>query len=75
MKQEHFYIVAATHKKFSLTEIGKLHLDDDSVKDILTRIKTELGLKELVYLSTCNRVEFLFTTKKTVNKAFLNSLY
>jgi glutamyl-tRNA reductase len=75
MKQDHFYIVAATHKKFSLTEIGKLHLDDASVKGILTHIKTELGLKELVYLSTCNRVEFLFTTKKSVNKAFLNNLF
>jgi glutamyl-tRNA reductase len=75
MKQEHFYIVATTHKKFSLTEIGKLHIDDVSVKGVLTKIKTELGLKELVYLSTCNRVEFLFTTKKTVNKTFLNILY
>ena len=75
MKQDHFYIVAATHKKFSLTEIGKLHVDDASEKGILTKIKTELGLKELVYLSTCNRVEFLFTTKKIVNKAFLNHLF
>ena len=75
MKQEHLYIVAVTHKNFSLTEIGKLHLDDTSEKAILTKIKTELGLKELVYLSTCNRVEFLFTTKKIVNKAFLAELF
>ena len=75
MKQDHFYVIAATHKKFSLAEIGKLHIDDVSVKDTLTQLKTELHLKELVYLSTCNRVEFLFTTKKTVNKAFLNTLF
>src|ERR1700744_190429 len=75
MKQEYFYTVAVTHKKFSLKEIGRLHADDDSVKNILTKIKTALHLKELVYLSTCNRVEFLFTTQKPVNKAFLNDLF
>ncbi|MEO8759781.1 MAG: glutamyl-tRNA reductase, partial [Bacteroidia bacterium] len=75
MKQENFYTVAVTHKKFSLTEIGKLHTDDVSVKAILTKLKTSLHLKELVYLSTCNRVEFLFTTQKPVNKAFLTDLF
>jgi glutamyl-tRNA reductase len=75
MRQEHFYTVAVTHKKFSLKEIGKLHTDDAYVKDILTTIKIELSLKELVYLSTCNRVEFIFTTKKPVNKAFLTQLF
>jgi glutamyl-tRNA reductase len=75
MKQEYFYTVAVTHKNFSLKEIGRLHAEDSDVKSILTKIKTELGLKELVYLSTCNRVEFLFTTKKPVNKAFLGNLF
>lgn len=75
MKQEYFYAVAITHKKFSLKEIGKLHADDTSVKSILTKIKTSLHLKELVYLSTCNRVEFLFTTQKQVNKDFLSTLF
>ncbi len=75
MKQEYFYTVAVTHKKFTLAEIGKLHADDLSVKNILTKIKTALHLKELVYLSTCNRVEFLFTTQKPVNKEFLTNLF
>ena len=75
MKQEYFYTVAVTHKKFSLKEIGRLHAEDGAVKGILTKIKAELGLKELVYLSTCNRVELLFTTKKPVNKAFLSDLF
>ena len=75
MRQEHFYTVAVTHKKFSLKEIGRLHTDDACLKDILTTLKIQLGLKELVYLSTCNRVEFIFTTKKPVNKAFINQLF
>jgi glutamyl-tRNA reductase len=75
MKQEYFYTVAITHKKFSLKEIGKLHADDSAVKNILTKIKTTLHLKELIYLSTCNRVELLLTTQKPVNKAFLSNLF
>jgi glutamyl-tRNA reductase len=75
MKQEYFYTVAVTHKKFSLTEIGKLHIEDASVKNTLSKIKTNLHLKEVVYLSTCNRVEFLFTTQKPVSKAFITQLF
>ena len=75
MKQEHLYIVALTHKKFSLKEIGRLHLDDVSMKAALHQVKTELAMKELVYLSTCNRVEFLFTTPKTVDKSYLEKLF
>ena len=48
MKQEYFYTVAVTHKKFSLKEIGMLHADDATLKNTLSKIKTELSLKELV---------------------------
>lgn len=75
MKQEYFYTLAVTHKKFTLSEIGKLHLDDASTKNTLSQIKSSLGLKEFIYLSTCNRVEFIFTTQKAVNKAFFAQLF
>ena len=31
------------------------------VKDTLSKINNELGFDELMYLSTCNRVEFIFS--------------
>lgn len=75
MNLAHFYTVAVTHKQFDLKELGKLHLDASVEKNVLSRIKTKLHLDEVVYLSTCNRVEILFVTKKTVDAAFLSTLF
>jgi glutamyl-tRNA reductase len=44
----------------NLPLLEKLTLDRDTRGEKLTEIKERLGLDELVYLSTCNRVEFLF---------------
>ena len=54
-------IIAFTHRHFSFDEIGLLHLDDKDRQRILTKINNELGFDELMYLSTCNRVEFIFS--------------
>ncbi|MBS1646450.1 MAG: glutamyl-tRNA reductase [Bacteroidetes bacterium] len=75
MREEHFYIVAVSHKNFSLSEIGKLHLEEEHQQEILNKLKTDLGLKELLYLSTCNRVAFLFVTPTKVDASFLTTLF
>jgi glutamyl-tRNA reductase len=54
-------VVAITHKNFPLETIGKFHIADDSRKETLSRIKESCGMAEVMYLSTCNRVEFIFT--------------
>lgn len=70
-----FYTVAVTHKNFSIKNLGKLHIDETVLKTQLTEIKQKLQLKELVYLSTCNRVEILFVSSKPVDKNFLINLF
>ncbi len=70
-----FYTVAVTHKNFDIKELGKLHIDAKEEKTILTKVKNKLHLEELVFLSTCNRVEILFTTKKIIDKTFLSDLF
>lgn len=75
MELQHFYTIAITHKNFDLKELGKLHLDGDSESGVLAELKQKMQLKELMYLSTCNRVEVLFTTKKNVDKTFLGGLF
>lgn len=52
-------IIAITHKSASLEEIGAFHLNDNIVVEKLQALKSALNLKELLYLSTCNRVEFI----------------
>ena len=70
-----FNTIAVTHKHFELKEIGKLHLEEAGEKNILAKIKNKLHLDELIFLSTCNRAEILFTTKKTVDKDFLAAMF
>jgi glutamyl-tRNA reductase len=66
-----FKIIAFTHKTIGLDAIGKLHLQDDVISDRLTAIKQHCGLNELMYLSTCNRVEFLIVHAAPIDKTFL----
>ncbi|MEZ4936091.1 MAG: glutamyl-tRNA reductase [Crocinitomicaceae bacterium] len=58
-----FKVIAITHKNFDLTELGKFHIDERNQKEVLTQIKVDLDLDELMYLSTCNRVEFFIRSE------------
>lgn len=69
------YIVAFTHRNIPVAEIGKLHIEADHQKERLSALKEALGLGELMFLSTCNRVEFMFTTEKAVDFNFLNLFF
>ena len=67
-------IIALTHRHFSFDEIGLFHLDDSLRIDRLVEIKSNLKIKELMYLSTCNRVEFIMNTNQKIDQFFLESL-
>ncbi|MFN5621040.1 MAG: glutamyl-tRNA reductase [Flavobacteriales bacterium] len=54
-------VVALTHKHFSLETIGMFHLADDRRQEVLSNVIKHTGIQELMYLSTCNRVEIIFT--------------
>ena len=65
------HIVAFTHRTLSVNEIGRLHIETDSQQDRLDSLRSKFQLGELMFLSTCNRVEFTFTTNNRVDEAFL----
>ncbi len=55
--------------------LESLTLDREQRASILNELKTTLGLSELVYLGTCNRVEFIYATpEKNDNKQQLHGL-
>lgn len=54
-------VIAITHKNFKLEEIGHFHIAQDHRFEVLQRVKEEMGMPELMYLSTCNRVEIVFS--------------
>ena len=64
-------VIAFTHTNLGLDEIGRLHLEQDKVKTCLQKVKDEMNLDEIMYLSTCNRVEFIFVTTEQVDEHFV----
>ena len=67
-------VIAFTHKTTDIKNIGKLHIDVDKREERLSRIK-ELGVSELMYLSTCNRVEFVFIHDDALSENFMYSFF
>lgn len=58
---EQLQIISLTHKTASLDLIGKLHIDEQRRPEFLLALKEALGISELAYLSTCNRVTFILS--------------
>lgn len=72
---ELFKTIAFTHKTTELKDIGRLHIGDDEVGPRLAHLRDSLGLNELLYLSTCNRVEFLMVTPHALDGDFLRAFF
>ena len=65
-----FNVIAFTHHTIGVDEIGKFHLEEDQIVTKMEHLKSQMNLEEIMYLSTCNRVEFVFVTKLEVDNAF-----
>ncbi len=72
---ETLHIVAFTHRNLPIAEIGKLHIEEENQESRFSAFKRLLQLDELMYLSTCNRVEFAFVTKDNVDLVFLDRFF
>ncbi|MFK7796209.1 MAG: glutamyl-tRNA reductase [Aureispira sp.] len=72
-----YKIITITHKSTPLKNIGNFVLpnmdDEAALQQQLEHIKKALELKELLYVATCNRVLFLFTTFKPVDDRFVHA--
>jgi glutamyl-tRNA reductase len=72
---EKLHVFAFTHRNLSVNEIGDLHIETDHQKARLQRFKEEMQISELMFLSTCNRVEFMFTTNDKVDHSYLDRFF
>jgi len=68
---EYLKIIAFTHKQIDLQSLGKLVICEQTLDDRLRNIQSVLGVKEIFYVGTCNRVEFIFTSSSVVDKDFI----
>jgi len=63
-------VIAFTHKQIELKELGRLVICQENLTEKLHQVKSQLGISEIFYLATCNRVEFVMITSHVVDKAF-----
>ncbi len=69
---EYLKIIAFTHQQIDLKSLGKLVICEQTLDDRLRNVQSELNIKEIFYVGTCNRVEFIFTSAAELNKAFIS---
>jgi glutamyl-tRNA reductase len=72
---DQFHIIAFTHRNLELNDIGQLHIEESKQEERLQTLAAALKLDELMFLSTCNRVEFIFCTKKEVDFNFVMKFF
>jgi glutamyl-tRNA reductase len=68
---EELKVLAFTHHSAELSLLGKLHIEPDALILRLPLIKESLALNELLYLSTCNRVELIMVTEADIDSRFI----
>lgn len=68
-------IIAFTHKNTDINDIGRYHIEESAVKPRLEDLKGAMAIDELLYISTCNRVEFVLCTEKEINASYLKKFF
>jgi glutamyl-tRNA reductase len=69
-----FKVIAFTHKNLPLELIGKLHLTQDEQTGVLGALKITFGFEELLFLSTCNRIELFVRSSFEINRTLIKEL-
>lgn len=72
---DRFRILTITHKKLSLNQLGKFVVPSDDKAQRLQSLKERMQIDELLYLQTCNRVTFVFTTPISHSPSFTERLF
>jgi glutamyl-tRNA reductase len=71
---EHFKILTITHRHTNLNKLGKYVIEDAS-QHKLEALKRMFGFGELMYLSTCNRVFYFFTSSQVLDEQFQEQFF
>jgi len=71
---QQLHIIAFTHRQLDVSKIGLLHIEKEAQSQQLVQLKEELGLTELMFLTTCNRVELTIVNGSDLDTPFLTRL-
>ena len=70
----YYKVITFTHHQVDVAEIGQYQIVEDAASQGTSRVKLELALEEFMYLSTCNRVAYVFYTEQNVDVDFIARL-
>jgi glutamyl-tRNA reductase len=73
-----YKILTVTHKRTNLKEIGDFVIktsSNDELQERLNGIKGQFHIDEFLYLPTCNRVMYFFTTEQLVDERFITHFF
>jgi len=73
IKQLH--TIAFTHRNLDVGLIGPLHIETERQQARFSMLKEALDINEIAFLSTCNRVEYVFVTNADVEESFLHNFF
>jgi len=68
-------VIAFTHKSTPLKELNRYFVPDEERGGRLSLLRDELGLQELLYVATCNRVEFVLVSDQACDEQFLRRFF
>lgn len=54
-------VIAFTHKRTPLKELNRFFLHEENRKERLDVLKYSFDINEILYVATCNRIEFVFS--------------
>ncbi|HRH66589.1 MAG TPA: glutamyl-tRNA reductase [Bacteroidia bacterium] len=67
--------IAFTHRHTPLKELDRFFLHEENRKERLAFLKYATDISEILYVSTCNRIEFIFTTHLQCDKKYLSRFF
>ena len=73
-----YKILTVTHKHVRLEKIGDFiipHTNENDLKEKLIGLKDKFNLEELLYISTCNRVIYLYKSSKELSLSFVQHFF
>ena len=71
MGAEHLHILSLNYQNAALEDVGLLHVTLQEQPKLLAAWKEQLELQGIVFLSTCNRVEFILSDDKPLDAEHL----
>ena len=72
---DQFKIISFTFKNTPIKELNRFFLHEENRKERLEFLKYSCDIKEILFISTCNRMEFIITSHHDCDDFFLKNFF